>query len=894
LLDAIAFAVFVGYEVLAFTTAFSEQFALPKLLGLYAYAAFASVRWGAALRQGRVGRLPRSMAVAAVALALWWIATTVTAQHVATAIFGMRGRYNGLAAMLAGLVIFVSLATARFTDSEIEWRLIGVCAVLTIAAVYAFVQEAGLDGIAWPPGRPPSSLGHPVIFGGALAMVLPFALAFALDGRTRAARLACGGMVVALGLALTLTLARGPWIGALCGAAAFAALAGVRGPRFATRLAGLAGAALLLVAAVLGFSAPARARVLDRVATFGALSGDVSVAYRAHFYGAALAMLRDHPVVGVGWENFGLLYPEYRSKPAGAIAADVAPTMVHSGPLQTAVSGGVPALVLQLLFLGAIGVSGARRWRAETGGRPRLIGAAFLASGVAYFVQDLSGWPHVALGALVSVLAGLEVSWSRAGRPFSPAPRRWPLVGLAVATAFACGWLALDTWSRIRAERLVFEAEQLDVRTSWSSIEARLRAALDVSPDRAWASAAAARLYLQRASASADRRSYEKGVALTEAAREANPFDPYVRLRRAEFDLVAIDRGILAGLTDEGREALGDARSMTKDSAMVGRVEASLAREAGNSRISWIAPSARAGFGPAGSLVIAGSAPRGLPGTHVFLHWRNVTRKSAWTTEADAPAPRADGAWYGAIPDARYGDRYEVYATAETWFQGPCTYPGNGSPHLCAPIAFIGPDTSGVGPPGSLIVAGALPETEAGTEVQLHRRNATRRASWTLAPFRPDASGQRIVFPSDAPGNWYSILLDGHAGERYDVALSTPARTLESCAYVGDGLRQFCAPLAWIQPQALSGYGPPGSLEVAGFAPEAWGQAPIFLHWRNATRKTAWTTAEYAPVPDSKRAWYNFIPDANLADRYQVCITSPTSATTTCVYTGDGSVNACP
>ena len=81
--------------------------------------------------------------------------------------------------------------------------------------------------------------------------------------------------------------------------------------------------------------------------------------------------------------------------------------MVHSGPLQTAVSGGLPALALQLLFLVGIGTAVAGRTRAEADGRQRLLGAAFLAAGVAYFVQDLSGWPHVALGALAFVLGGL-------------------------------------------------------------------------------------------------------------------------------------------------------------------------------------------------------------------------------------------------------------------------------------------------------------------------------------------------------------------------------------------------------------------------------------------------------------------------------------------------------
>src|SRR5262245_50014334 len=102
-IDEAAFALFVGYLVLAFTTAFPEQFGLPKLLGLHLYVAFAAVRWILALSRGRLRALPRGLALAAGATAAWAIAVTLAAQHVPTAIFGMRGRYNGLATMLAGL-----------------------------------------------------------------------------------------------------------------------------------------------------------------------------------------------------------------------------------------------------------------------------------------------------------------------------------------------------------------------------------------------------------------------------------------------------------------------------------------------------------------------------------------------------------------------------------------------------------------------------------------------------------------------------------------------------------------------------------------------------------------------------------------------------------------------
>jgi hypothetical protein len=81
---------------------------------------------------------------------------------------------------------------------------------------------------------------------------------------------------------------------------------------------------------------------------------------------------------------------------------------------------------------------------------------------------------------------------------------------------------------------------------------------------------------------------------------------------------------------------------------------------------------------------------------------------------------------------------------------------------------------------------------------------------------------------------------------------------------------------------------------VAGFAPDPWAKAPVHLHWRNATRGGGWATEAFAATPDDKGVWYSAIPNANLYEQYQIRITSPTSASITCTYTGNRAFNACP
>src|SRR5262249_36016730 len=153
------------------------------------------------------------------------------------------------------------------------------------------------DLIRWPPGRPPSALGHPVIFGGALAISLPFVLAFALDGESPTARRVWSGMALLQAVALTVTLARGPWLGAAVGIVVLATMAVAERRARASRLAAVAGATVLLIAAILALSTPTRTAVFTRVSTVASPADDSSLQYRVHFYRASLAMVRDHPLV---------------------------------------------------------------------------------------------------------------------------------------------------------------------------------------------------------------------------------------------------------------------------------------------------------------------------------------------------------------------------------------------------------------------------------------------------------------------------------------------------------------------------------------------------------------------------------------------------------------------
>jgi putative inorganic carbon (hco3(-)) transporter len=156
-------------------------------------------------------------------------------------------------------------------------------AALAVAQVVANVNTVQVEGVRRALGLYPSPNQLALYLGYAL----PFATAFALwlpTGRFWFAALA--GL---LGLALALTFSVGGWLGAGASLVVLAALLGRRALAI-TAAAGVAvGAAGLLVAARLG---------IERI-----MSGQTA-AFRRQIWTSALAMLHDHPLLGIGLDNF--------------------------------------------------------------------------------------------------------------------------------------------------------------------------------------------------------------------------------------------------------------------------------------------------------------------------------------------------------------------------------------------------------------------------------------------------------------------------------------------------------------------------------------------------------------------------------------------------------------
>ena len=235
-------------------------------------------------------------------------------------------------AMLAGLAIEGLIVAAAYSG----W-------VLDTAGLTARVDH---DGYA----RVGGTVGDPNGAGAYFALLLVPALAVLLAPVGRGLRrLAAGALVLGL-FGLVVTFSRGGWLGFAVALALFCAV-GWHRRWFSLKAPLVVGLALLAVLVPLGGS------VADRLTQ----SDQGAAASRTPLAETALRMSQDHPLLGVGSNNYTVAMPTYETRDR---AAEWAYT-VHNKYLLVLAETGVVGLVAFLWFLVAGLRAGARASRAR-------------------------------------------------------------------------------------------------------------------------------------------------------------------------------------------------------------------------------------------------------------------------------------------------------------------------------------------------------------------------------------------------------------------------------------------------------------------------------------------------------------------------------------------------
>jgi tetratricopeptide (TPR) repeat protein len=352
---------------------------------------------------------------------------------------------------------------------------------------------------------------------------------------------------------------------------------------------------VVVLIAVLGLAWPTMAvrRFTARVSALAHLETDPSFMNRFVYFTAATRMLRDHPIVGVGFESYGLLYPRYRPVEGEAVPVDALPTMVHNGYLQLAVTNGLPGLALYLALVSSVLLL---LWRTERGppaghpdsaaavgaparardlltAREVMIGWAFLGAIAGYLTQDLSGWEEISLSAFFWTILGAAVAFCTSGAPakrWNPGAG-WRVAGTvsAVAAFLALAALAFVTLLEMRADGLFFQLQTLDVSRDWPRIQKDLATALQLMPDDPYYEDAAGVWYMNKLHASGERDAYEHAATLLERAGTKNTFDPYILIHRIDLEATALQKKIVAGPSESAIRAVASVTKMDRNNATV-------------------------------------------------------------------------------------------------------------------------------------------------------------------------------------------------------------------------------------------------------------------------------------------------------------------------------------
>ena len=349
-----------------------------------------------------------------------------------------------------------------------------------------------------------------------------------------------------------LSQGRGPWIGLVVALAIL--VVGMTHSK--TRWKAIA--ALLIGMAVLGgLTAKMNPVVAQRFASLTHVTQDESLSQRFVYYRAALRAVREHPVSGIGFENFRNSYPSYRAADDIWFFDNIIPTMVHNGYLETALNNGIPALLLYLALLATVIIMLGRKisYEADRGRRDFLLGC--LAALSAYLIQDMSGWLNMALTPVFWVMLGLAANQAVQTAPSPSVSWTKPLVvafsGLMVVLSL---YLINNSYARLVADSRLFEAQSLDVRSEWRETESFVNQALLKLPEDSHTEMVASQIYANRFLASHEPETYARCHELLESSYRHNPFERMRLINLIALEGAAIELGQISTSSEFAQKAL--------------------------------------------------------------------------------------------------------------------------------------------------------------------------------------------------------------------------------------------------------------------------------------------------------------------------------------------------
>lgn len=346
---------------------------------------------------------------------------------------------------------------------------LAVSALVSLVGIAEAAAHAS-DPVRW---RIVSTIGNPGFLAVYLLLHLGIGALLLTRARTRGERVAVGALMALDLAAFALADSVAGWAGlaAGTGTAAVLYLAG-RGSRPArAALAGVSFLAVGTTALLLAARATPLSEGIPLVGRLAAISpSEASLGGRLAFWQAAARGARESPLLGVGPENFGILFSRYFSPELYGVLLTTYADRAHDvflEQLSTAGAMGLAAyLALWVVFFAAVR-------RAAEPGRLGAAGAVILAStGVAYLVYMVFWFEDLSSMVVVVSLLAFASSFAGGGPllAFQRGDRAPARVGVAVLAALVAAFTFYQWGARHLLAVLALDAAQRA-----PSVEARLR-----------------------------------------------------------------------------------------------------------------------------------------------------------------------------------------------------------------------------------------------------------------------------------------------------------------------------------------------------------------------------------------------------------------------------------
>src|SRR5258708_396027 len=449
------------------------------------------------------------------------VLSTLFAENLNAAVFGIYSRYDGLLTIVTYAALFWLAVQTRRGPGEVRKLLWVLMAGGYLVAAIAIVQSV-TDSLALGAFVPAAgTLGQKNVLGAFLALICPLAYGELVAARSWGARLLAANALTVYGLALFLSFSRSAWVA--LGLAAIVVGAGVRGPGLRIAIGTVAGIVLGTIAIALLAHAGALQPQRADLGEFGD---------RPAVYADSLHLIASRPLLGYGPDNFGLVFPRFESTDLHQ-QWDKA----HAETLQIAATQGVVGLAVYLFILVAF-------VRAFWLGRRNASAFAVFAGWVGYTATLQVNFSALAAAFPFWVFAAAALeTWG--DTPTAPVAgwtdgRRLAVAG-SIAAAGVMIVIAAASFLPYIADAHVLEAVNADFGGRNRDALAPAQQAHDLWPFESVYAVEVGNVAFERGDWALARHAYGKGAAL-------GTYNPFVYR-----NLALADRSL--GLVEEGREA---------------------------------------------------------------------------------------------------------------------------------------------------------------------------------------------------------------------------------------------------------------------------------------------------------------------------------------------------